>query len=529
MISSLVLCPDLFIQMSLRTSFRYSYCYALIHFLLMLVIKYLMKYCENVCLLFFFFSSRRRHTRLQGDWSSDVCSSDLVRIDRAVGLDVDDQLVEVGALLDASGLDAVGDAAHRRERGVELQAADRAALLLELETLDGGPVAAAALDLERHRQLGRLVQVRDHEVRVHDRDVVVDLDVARGDRARALLAEPELDRVARVHLDRDRLEVQQDVDDVLLDTLDAGVLVQHAVDLDLGHGAAGHRGEQHAPQRVAERVAEAALERLDHDARLARSRFRHLDGPGLEEFRGGTLHCRHPLFRVELDDQVLVDVRENLVAVRQRLERAAEFLVVDVDPVGPADLGRDRERGPDARLRLRFLAHRDHVAGGALVRRDVHRLAVHLDRLVRDELAGLGAGRREAHAVNDVVEASLEEAQQVLAGGSRAARGLRVVVAELALEHAVHAAQLLLLAQLHAVAREARAAVALDAAGRHLELALALERLDAALQEQVGALAARELALGTQVSGHRFLDLRRAASWAGGNRCAESASRRRCS
>src|SRR5256885_4148053 len=26
----------------------------------------------------FFFSSRRRHTRLQGDWSSDVCSSDLL-------------------------------------------------------------------------------------------------------------------------------------------------------------------------------------------------------------------------------------------------------------------------------------------------------------------------------------------------------------------------------------------------------------------------------------------------------------------
>src|SRR5256885_6351227 len=31
-----------------------------------------------VCFMcFFFFSSRRRHTRLQGDWSSDVCSSDL--------------------------------------------------------------------------------------------------------------------------------------------------------------------------------------------------------------------------------------------------------------------------------------------------------------------------------------------------------------------------------------------------------------------------------------------------------------------
>src|SRR5437879_10923986 len=33
---------------------------------------------------FFFFSSRRRHTRYIGDWSSDVCSSDLVR-GRVVG------------------------------------------------------------------------------------------------------------------------------------------------------------------------------------------------------------------------------------------------------------------------------------------------------------------------------------------------------------------------------------------------------------------------------------------------------------
>src|SRR6266581_4174880 len=28
--------------------------------------------------IFFFFSSRRRHTRWTGDWSSDVCSSDLL-------------------------------------------------------------------------------------------------------------------------------------------------------------------------------------------------------------------------------------------------------------------------------------------------------------------------------------------------------------------------------------------------------------------------------------------------------------------
>src|SRR2546429_3040735 len=29
---------------------------------------------------FFFFSSRRRHTRCSRDWSSDVCSSDLTKV-----------------------------------------------------------------------------------------------------------------------------------------------------------------------------------------------------------------------------------------------------------------------------------------------------------------------------------------------------------------------------------------------------------------------------------------------------------------
>src|SRR2546430_6924350 len=33
-------------------------------------------------LFFFFFSSRRRHTRFDCDWSSDVCSSDLIYHER---------------------------------------------------------------------------------------------------------------------------------------------------------------------------------------------------------------------------------------------------------------------------------------------------------------------------------------------------------------------------------------------------------------------------------------------------------------
>src|SRR5690348_17675576 len=47
----------------------------------------------------FFFSSRRRHTRWTGDWSSDVCSSDLRRYRRAgrrVGDQRADRLSRIG-------------------------------------------------------------------------------------------------------------------------------------------------------------------------------------------------------------------------------------------------------------------------------------------------------------------------------------------------------------------------------------------------------------------------------------------------
>src|SRR5256885_3533695 len=53
---------------------------------------------------FFFFSSRRRHTRLQGDWSSDVCSSDLRQRKRCLRLACKDEPMAV--LPDIEGLDS---------------------------------------------------------------------------------------------------------------------------------------------------------------------------------------------------------------------------------------------------------------------------------------------------------------------------------------------------------------------------------------------------------------------------------------
>src|SRR5256885_10013839 len=58
---------------------------------------------SDVVIYFFFFSSRRRHTRLQGDWSSDVCSSDL-HLGRDDALARVVHLGDVAAALGAAGL-----------------------------------------------------------------------------------------------------------------------------------------------------------------------------------------------------------------------------------------------------------------------------------------------------------------------------------------------------------------------------------------------------------------------------------------
>src|SRR2546429_3854461 len=45
------------------------------------LVNLMMSPLKPIEFLILFFSSRRRHTRLQGDWSSDVCSSDLGVLD----------------------------------------------------------------------------------------------------------------------------------------------------------------------------------------------------------------------------------------------------------------------------------------------------------------------------------------------------------------------------------------------------------------------------------------------------------------
>src|SRR6266511_5874081 len=69
--------------------------------------------------IFFFFSSRRRHTRFSRDWSSDVCSSDLARPARRRAPDGEAP----------ADLEALAVRAHTPRRDPRLRQARRHALL----------------------------------------------------------------------------------------------------------------------------------------------------------------------------------------------------------------------------------------------------------------------------------------------------------------------------------------------------------------------------------------------------------------
>src|SRR2546430_11339781 len=72
--------------------------------------------------MFFFFSSRRRHTRFDCDWSSDVCSSDLVAPPPGGGLTVEQQAPAGGALRRGQRVERCRAARHPgllRERSEE--------------------------------------------------------------------------------------------------------------------------------------------------------------------------------------------------------------------------------------------------------------------------------------------------------------------------------------------------------------------------------------------------------------------------
>jgi hypothetical protein len=83
---------------------------------------------------------------------------------------------------------------------------------------------------------------------------------------------------------------------------------------------------------------------------------------------------------------------------------------------------------------------------------------IYQDVAVIDQLPGLTAGSGEARAIDSVIEPPLEKEQQVLAGDPLHARSAFEVVAKLTFENEVDTLNLLLLAQLLAIADQRLAA-----------------------------------------------------------------------
>src|SRR5581483_2088572 len=186
---------------------------------------------------------------------------------------------------------------------------------------------------------------------------------------------------------------------------------------------------------------------------------------------------------------------------------AGESVVIGLEP------GRHRSRqvGRVAHDLLggAALLQGDDVVGTNLVAGDVDAAAVDQEMAVADELARLRARGGEAEAVDDVVDPRLEHAQEVVARDALAALGRFLVVgAELLLEQAVVPARLLLLAQLQQVLGllDPAAAVLSRRIRAALDRAL-LGQAALALEEELHALAAAELAGGTAIPGHYTLRL----------------------
>ena len=179
--------------------------------------------------------------------------------DRTVGLDLERELVVVRGLLDPGRLDRERHPPHRREDRVDGDDADRGRALVAL----GRQVAAALLDGEVEGEAALGVHRGEVQLGVEDLDVGRGLDVARRDVVGPALVEAQGHGLVGLAPQHEVLEVEDEVGDVLLDPGDDVELVEGLVEPDLGDGRAGDGREQGAAQAVAERVAEAGLERRD--------------------------------------------------------------------------------------------------------------------------------------------------------------------------------------------------------------------------------------------------------------------------
>ena len=188
----------------------------------------------------------------------------VAREDGRLGFDVNDELVEVSALLDSGGLDLVSDF---EDWGVNRVDGDATDLAVRIVVEGTGNVAATTLDDEFHLESAIVIEGRDVQLRIVDGHARRRVDVGSGDFTSTGLTQVHGNWLVLLRGEHKALEVQNDLGDVLDATLDSRELVLNSLDLDARHRGAWNGRQQSTTQRVADGVSEARLQRLDNELR----------------------------------------------------------------------------------------------------------------------------------------------------------------------------------------------------------------------------------------------------------------------
>eukprot|EP01022_Parablepharisma_sp_SALTPOND_P013736 TRINITY_DN18452_c0_g1_i1.p1 TRINITY_DN18452_c0_g1~~TRINITY_DN18452_c0_g1_i1.p1 ORF type:complete len:655 (-),score=144.50 TRINITY_DN18452_c0_g1_i1:937-2901(-) len=224
-----------------------------------------------------------------------------------------------------------------------------------------------------------------------------------------------------------------------------------------------------------------------------------------------------------------------LLAVGQGLDRSAELVGLQLQPLGHAAPGHRLQGLLELRNLAALVLDRHHIAGFYPGRGDVHPAAVDGHVAVAHPMAGLGPAAREAQAVDHVVQPELQEHQQVVAGHPAHAGGAFVGQVELLLGQAVHTLDLLLFPKLQTVVAGLAAALAVLARREGAALHGALVgKTTVSLEVKLLYLASAEPAHGTSISSQISSSVSLAvspaltpgAAWAGGSRCGARGLRR---
>ncbi|ALP40874.1 hypothetical protein WL1483_1455 [Aeromonas schubertii] len=132
-----------------------------------------------------------------------------------------------------------------------------------MDASGSGHVTTTALNLQAHADLSvGAGQVADYVLRVYDLNFITVSDITSGNGACSRLGQGQSYLVLAFQLHSDAFQVQQDFENVFLNTFLAAVLVQYAIDFDFSDCTTGHRRKQNTTQGVAQRVTKTTLKRL---------------------------------------------------------------------------------------------------------------------------------------------------------------------------------------------------------------------------------------------------------------------------